>query len=208
MEWYRKTTWSKEDERDFRARLKRARSHKRPQYLRVQAVHLLEAGMPEPALQLLDEVLETAPEDTFVTWIHEHRAQTLIDLGRANEAISAYRAALESQRARPNVVGQAALSFAELVVAIKRQDLFDEVLKALEQSHSESPFPAIQYREGAVRALIADLQGDERTARSEAQRALEVAAISEAPFRRHPGLGLVRGVDPLVHTQLLKLAGL
>src|SRR5207302_1964915 len=56
-DWFRKTAWSADDERDYRAHLERARVDRRPQYLRIQAAHLLENGLPEPALALLDEFL-------------------------------------------------------------------------------------------------------------------------------------------------------
>jgi len=73
-DWFRKTTWSADDERDFRAHLKRARVDRRPQYLRIQAAHLLENGLPEPALVLLDEFL-AAPDDLFLPLGHSLRAQ-------------------------------------------------------------------------------------------------------------------------------------
>jgi hypothetical protein len=44
-EWFRRTTWTPEDEASFRARLKRSRgSFHKAQYLRIQAEHLQEVG--------------------------------------------------------------------------------------------------------------------------------------------------------------------
>jgi ribosomal protein S18 acetylase RimI-like enzyme len=54
-DWYRKSTWSDADEQEFRERLAKARKKARPQYLKLQALYLIGAGLPEPALQLLDE---------------------------------------------------------------------------------------------------------------------------------------------------------
>ena len=201
-DWFRKEAWSARDEGDFRARLSRARPEKRPQYLRIQAEHLVEAGLPEPALRLLDEFLELAPDDAFASVAHEARARALVDLGRPDEAVAAYRAALAAQRAHPQVKGYAALGLAELVVYTNRRSLFDEAVAVLDTLHEESPFPAVRYREAAVRALIADASGDRTAARRHAQEALSSAATLNAPFARHPGVGLVRQLDPLVHERL------
>jgi tetratricopeptide (TPR) repeat protein len=98
-DWFRKTGWSPDDERDFRAHLRRARPSNRPQYLRVQAVHLLDNGLPDAALCLLDEFL-AGPDDLFLTLGHALRGRALTDLGRLDEAFGAYRAAIEAQRQR------------------------------------------------------------------------------------------------------------
>jgi tetratricopeptide (TPR) repeat protein len=200
-DWFRKTAWSADDERDFRAHLKRAHVDRRPQYLRIQAAHLLENGLPEPALALLDEFL-AAPDDLFLTLGHSLRAQALTDLGRLDDALTAYRAAMDAQRRRPNVQSYAALEFAELVVTTQRRSLFAEVLELLDELHRADPFPAIQYREAAVRAQIAHAFGDRATARAEARRALQAADAAKAPFAKHPDVGLVRRVDPEVHAKL------
>ena len=199
-EWFRKSTWSAADDRDFRTRLKRARPASRPQYLRIQAVHLLDNGLPEPALGLLDEFL-AGPEDLLWTQGHALRARALTDLGRPDEALATYRTAIETQRRRPNVQAYAPLEFAELVVAMRRQDLFPEALKVLEL-HGPDPFPEINYREAAVRAQVADALGDRVAARLHARRALQAAAEAKAPFARHPDAGLVRVVDPEVYAKL------
>jgi tetratricopeptide (TPR) repeat protein len=201
-DWFRRSTWSADDERAFRAHLKRARRHNRPQYLRIQAACLIDNGLPQPALRFLDEVLSIAPGNVFLTIIHEARAVALADLGLRDEAIGAYRAALAAQRARPNVEGYAALGLAELVVRTERRSMFDEALEALDTLHSDNPFPAIQYREAAVRALIAQARGDNTAARRHALRALDAANTARAPFARHPGLGLVREFDPTIHARL------
>jgi hypothetical protein len=54
-DWYRKSTWSAADQEEFRARLAKARRKARPQYLKLQALYLIGAGLHEQALGLLDE---------------------------------------------------------------------------------------------------------------------------------------------------------
>ena len=202
-DWYRKTTWTPEDERDFRERLKRSR--RRGEHLRLQAFELLTHGLPEPALRLLDELLVREPDSLFLTLIHESRAHALIDLGDTEAALHSFRLALAAQRERPNVMSYAALGFAELVLALRRSDLFAEALATLDELHDRGPFPAIHYRESAVRALIADDQGDVAAARRHARAALDAAATAKAPFTRHPSIGLVKAVDPQAHARLQSL---
>ena len=66
-EWYRKQTWTKEDEEDFFQHLKRARGefHK-AQYLKIQAVTLYETRY-EPyydvSLALLDQYFHDFPDE-------------------------------------------------------------------------------------------------------------------------------------------------
>jgi hypothetical protein len=43
-DWYRKTSWTTQDQADFFARLKRARTLGRAQYLRVQTLTLYRVG--------------------------------------------------------------------------------------------------------------------------------------------------------------------
>ena len=65
-EWYRRKTWSKDNETQFFSKLTRAKEHNRPQYLRIQAVELLETKQPEnieAARLLLEKVLIEYPEN-------------------------------------------------------------------------------------------------------------------------------------------------
>ena len=198
--WFRKSSWSAEDERDFRTRLSRARD--RSQYLRIQADELLGKGLAAPALQLFDELLASDPDSIFLTMIQTDRARALVSLKRPVEAVQAFRLAVAAARARPNVRGYAALEFAEFAVAARRADLYSEVTLALDQEPADNPFPAVQFRESTVRAFVAEEQGDHVAARSHAERALAALAATKAPFPRHPGLGLVSSVAPAVEARL------
>lgn len=199
-DWYRKRSWSVEDERDFRTRLSHARD--RAEYLRIQAGELLSNGLAAPALQLFDELLTSDPESIFLTTIHTDRARALVSLKRANEAVQAFRLAVAAARARPNVRGYAALEFAEFAVAAHRADLYAEVTLALDQEPADNPFPSVEFRDATVRAFLAEEQGDRVSARSHAARALAAMTTEKAPFSRHPGLGLVSSVAPAVVARL------
>ena len=38
MDWYRRKSWTKSDQEEFFAKLKKAKKHKRAQYLKIQAI--------------------------------------------------------------------------------------------------------------------------------------------------------------------------
>lgn len=104
-EWFRRTTWTPEDQADFAAHLARSRtSFHKAQYLRIQASHLREVGRPAfavAALQLLDQLLAEYPEPSELSMTHLQRAECLLDLGRSEEALGAFRRALSTQRQHP-----------------------------------------------------------------------------------------------------------
>ena len=106
VEWYQRSTWTPEDQADFQARLKRSRgSSNKAQYLRLQALALQDAGtevLLEAAVGLLDQLLRDYPDSSLVTSTYRQRAECLADLGRYDEALANYQAALEAQRQAPN----------------------------------------------------------------------------------------------------------
>jgi tetratricopeptide (TPR) repeat protein len=209
--WFRRATWTAADASDFAAHLKRSRSpFRKAQYLRIQASHLHAVGTPEltvAALGLLDQLLAEWPDESQLSLAHAQRAECLVDLGRSAEALDAYRSALRVRREAPNWGNDAHLDFGELVVALDRIELYDEVLRALDEFGGHEPFPAQQYSGATTRALIADRRADSLAAARWARMALAAARRTESPFPRHKHLGLVRYTDPEVYIRLRMLAG-
>jgi hypothetical protein len=67
-DWYRRKTWTKEDEQEFYLKLGRARKDSRGQYLKIQALELLdtkEENLLQVAEGLLHSVLTEYPDDNF-----------------------------------------------------------------------------------------------------------------------------------------------
>lgn len=137
---------------------------------------------------------------------HKQRAECLVDLGQLEDALEAYRCAFAAQRREPNWRNGAYLGFGELVLALRRRELFGEASEALDEFGGDEVFPIDRYRAGAIRALIAEDQGDQATAREWARSALAAAAATESPFRYHRKLGLVRSVEPEMFRNLERLA--
>src|SRR5438876_101532 len=208
--WFRRSTWSPSDRADFAAHMRRSRTAgARAQYLRIQAFHLQHVGPPgmyEAGLELLDQLLEECPERTQLSSAHEQRAECLFQLGRVEEAIAAYRAALEAERNFPNVHGLAYLGFAELVLKLERRKLFPEALSVLAEFSGYELVPINLYRLSAALALLFEAAGEMAKAKSYAQAALAAASAEQSGLRYHQDLGLVVSPDPEQHARLMHLA--
>jgi tetratricopeptide (TPR) repeat protein len=208
-EWFRHTTWSSTDEADFRERLKRSRGSK-AQYLRIQAYHLAEARtapLYRAALKLLDEILEENPEPFELAATLSQRAQCLVGLGRREEAVAAYRASFDAQRALPNVHTADYLGFAELILLRAKPAQYEEALASLDEFGDAEPFPNQRFRSATARALLYDRLGDRRKASRWARQALLAAEQQESPFRHHRKLGVVASVARETERHLRELAG-
>jgi tetratricopeptide (TPR) repeat protein len=209
-EWFRRTTWTERDAAEFDERLARSRgANRKAQCLRIQAVHLFEVGdlsLTRAALGLVDRVIAEFPDPFQLAPALSLRAEALVDLGRPEEALETYGRALEARRAFPQVGDDGYLGFAELVIALRRRDLYAAAVAALDEFADRVQFPIEEFRIAACRALVAAERGDSNGARRWAREALAAAAKSESPFRYHRKLGLVRGVDPLAFQRLKTLA--
>lgn len=208
-DWFRRTTWTPADVSDFQARLKRARGDAgKAQYLRIQALHLAGAGEHPAALGLLDQLIRDHPVSIQLAQAHLQRAESLIALGRDNEAVASFRACLAAEQAQPNVGTQGALEFVWFIATRRMNDLYDEAV-ALVEGHASRKgltWPIDRYRAAAVRALIAAERGIADAARTFALAALVAAGETHSGFRHHPTVGLVRGPDPGVNARLKQLA--
>ena len=70
-EWFRSGDWSPEAQEDFEARLKRARSHSRPQYLRIKGLALQQAGEVAGARQMWNRVLDSMGLVTLIVDVEQ-----------------------------------------------------------------------------------------------------------------------------------------
>src|SRR5258708_1677279 len=103
-EWFRRSTWTDQDREEFDAQLKRCRSaSKKAQYLRIQAIHLAEAGLHAAAIELLDQLFVKFPERIELTSAYLQKAESFAFLGQTEPAIREFRLALQAERDFPNV---------------------------------------------------------------------------------------------------------
>jgi tetratricopeptide (TPR) repeat protein len=110
-DWYRRKTWTKNDEEEFFLKLNRARKDSRAQYLKIQAIELLETqdkNLLDIAESLILKIFSDFPDNRI------DKAQSLCTLGdiyreRKNfdKAMDYYKQAVKFEEEYPNVKTQA-----------------------------------------------------------------------------------------------------
>lgn len=205
--WYRRRTWTDEDQAAFFARLRRSRGgfHK-AQYCRIQAYELQQAGNFSAALELLDLLMKEWPADAQKAAVFHQRAECLENLGDNEGALNAYRSVCDAQRSLPSSMTTAHLGFGLLVALSPYPDLYDEALSVLDEFASSSTFPVEDFQAATIRALIADGKGEQAEASRQAQLALAAANRTHSGYARHATLGLVTGIEPSLEGRLRQLA--
>ena len=98
-DWYRRKTWTKTDEQEFFAKLARARKDGRAQYLKIQAIELVETEdktLLKVAETLLNKMLTEYPDDNFEKGSALHTLGVIYKLNDNYElAIDFYKQALD-----------------------------------------------------------------------------------------------------------------
>lgn len=212
-DWYRRTTWSADHRSDFFARLKRCRpSDSAAQYLRIQASHLADAGYHPDALQLLDQLIREHAVEPELAQAHLQRAQSLVALGRDDDAVEAFRASLNMERRLRNFGTVGWLEFAWFIACREKRQLFDEALAVLDEFEATSNavglmFPGGRFKYAGALALMAAACGDAERAHEFARDALENAAATDSGLRHHSNFGVVGAVEPAVRARLEAIAG-
>jgi hypothetical protein len=207
-EWFRRTTWSPENERAFYSRLARSRSvfHK-AQYLRIQAGALSQTGkkrLVQAALGLLERVFTEFPDPPQLAAAHFQAAKCHEELGRLQDAIGQYRLALDAQARFGGIDPGTAVEFPWFIVQHRLTDLYDDALGTLEDA---SPaFPVQSFKVAAVRAVVAEHRHDLLAASRHAREAFEAASLTQSEFRYHRDLGLVGNQYRPMLRRLAKLA--
>jgi len=167
-EWYRRKTWAEKDETEFFAKLNRARKDNRAQYLKIQAIELIQTkgGRQLRAAEiLLNKVLSEYPDNRI------EKSQTLNSLGEIyiiyenfDKALNYFKQALDFEKEYPNVKTTAYLNFSETVVRTGKYDLYDEVENILtkELNNNGLFFPVQKYVAFSVLSVIYEHKGDKQ----------------------------------------------
>jgi tetratricopeptide (TPR) repeat protein len=204
-DWFRNRDWDSDTEAAFRARLARARSG-RPQYLHVQAACLADCH-PHAALALIDEYFGTGDEFD-VSQALGTRAAAYRALGKIDDAVAAYKQALEWEGAHPHVITTARIDLPKLVAEQRLAREYAYVLDILLTRFGppDHQLPDQRYLWNGCHALIASDMGHAAEAREFAERALRAAAKTEGPFRKHRAVGVVRGTADDFGERIIRIA--
>lgn len=204
-DWYRNDDWDAAAEARFRAKLSRSRSS-RPQYIRIQAGYLTQTH-PQVALQLIEEYFDTGNE-FHAQMAYWTRAEAYRHLGKVDEAVTAYRAALRWEQTHPGHVSPARSDFPRYVAEHRLSDEYDYALDVLANHFrlEDHQFPLIAYHWNGSHALILSELGHHAEARDFAERALREAEKTESPFRYHRNVAIVPNATDDFATRIKRIA--
>lgn len=211
QEWFRKESWSLEDESDFFAHLKRARtSYNKAQYLNIQAVTLnsmKDLNLAAAAITLAQKCIDDFPEERSQT-AHSYCiiGESYEQLGKIEDAVSAYLKCIETQRKFPNFLTNAPTKFAMLVVRHKLIEQYASAAEILNEYKRFNYFPFELFQHWGCLAIIADQSGYENDAKLFAGLALDAAHQLHSGFAHHPDLGLVADRSSDFYKQLEEIA--
>ena len=136
-DWYRNSEWDSKIEDAFRQKLKRARD--KDQYLRIQANYLAKSH-PQVALSLLDEFFALGEDFDWASG-YGCKAEAFVALGKFDEAIESYEAALAREEQFPRLITDAYLELPLLIVSQERNDLYGRALEILDKNDDRPDFP-------------------------------------------------------------------
>jgi len=195
IDWYRRKTWTNRDEEEFFAKLKRARVGGRAQYLRVQAIELVETKQKEllaVAESLLNTILTEYPEARI------EKSPALNALGEIyklrndyEKALDYYSRSLDFEKVFPNVITSSYLDFAELIIKTSRKDLYETAETLLEKKLKNELLPVTKYKMCAILSIINRGKGNLDKAEHYHDLAEQNANVQTSGLRYHKHLGIV-----------------
>ncbi|MCV2487087.1 hypothetical protein OD917_19300 [Flavobacterium sp. SH_e] len=201
-DWYRRKSWSKTDEEEFFAKLSRARKDGRAQYLKIQAIELVDTKKPkllQVAKELLSKVLNEYPDDNFNKASVYHTFGDIFQLeNNIEKALEYYKNAIDFEKVYPNVITQSYLDYSEIVVKNQLEDLYPIAEEILESKTSGLLFPIEKYKVFSLLAIINGHNSNIEIAKKYSELANENANKTTSGLSYHKHLGIVSERDNLL----------
>jgi predicted Zn-dependent protease len=149
--------------------------HNRPQYLRIKALALRDAGLLDATRTLLLRVTAQYPHSSDAA----HAAELLGDLAREqsrpHEAEGYYRAVLRGWPHLSGTSGMVEVSLTEILTEYGRKSAWGEALRLLQSRlHRDPMLHSDLFRWHLALIAVADRLGDEQTRRQAARTALSL----------------------------------
>jgi tetratricopeptide (TPR) repeat protein len=205
-DWFRATDWTPEVAAEFETRLARARPDSRPQYLRIQAVTLWNAGHAEVATGLLHRVLNDYDDDFEHPGVIELLGEIAQARGDFTEAEGQYRDLLSRWPELDRTTRAAEVFLADVMSQRGTEAADDEALDLLDRflGRDRIVLNNVLCLWHLVRLRIAERRGDEAAVAESAQSAVALAD-SGLQFPRHEDVGTVH-IDEVTLQRLRRLA--
>lgn len=193
--WYRKQTWTVEDEADFFRKLAKCKSdQERVTNLRIQSAHLSEIPELRPkSIELLKYSISRFPNSDEYLLSITMLARNLALIGDLHEAISFYQRGIEYKnisKSREETV--LPIDFALFVIKEDLSNFFELAELTLGEYLKRSPFllPVDQFHIYGAFALFAAHGGRPSDAQKFAREAFHYAEMKHSGLQNHPRLGV------------------
>lgn len=205
-DWFRNEEWPPAVEEEFERRVGRASAHSRPQYLRIQGVHLSRAGHEDIACSLWQRVVDdpAAHADRERPYALEHLANTYAKI-EPGKAEAYFERSIEEFANQGRELDQSLLPYAEVLVAVGRYSDASVALEVWFGKRRGVRLPDELFRAAMVLVDLAEATGDRRGARAGARQALKAAELPAVVAGR-AGMDAVN-VDGDTRMRLERLAG-
>ena len=198
MDWYRKKTWTKKDEEEFFLKLKRAHGVKRPQYLRIKAVSLIDTKKSElysVAEFLLLKLLEEYPDvRTEKSLAYNLLGEIFLFRSDLNSAIGYFKKSIAFEKEFPNVKTSSYLDYSELIIKNRKTEHYQYVKELITSRIDSVIFPVEKYKLASILSIIYKSEDSPELAKKYAEIAEENAKrdTSGLSHYRKKHLGLVK----------------
>ncbi len=201
-EWYRRKSWRQDDQEEFFLKLSRARKTSRAQYLRVQAIELVETKNPnllKIAESLLNKMLTDYPDDNFNK---ASAFKTLGDIYKLNgdfeKAIDFYKQTIDFELTYPQVQTGAYLDYCELIIKMSKTVFYMKVKTLLLEELPAQFFPVVKYKIYSILSVISRFENEPEQAEYYKNLANQNADAKTSGLRYHKYLGLVNEKDTVL----------
>jgi tetratricopeptide (TPR) repeat protein len=192
-DWYRNTIWNAGIEKDFFAKLARARD--KTQYLCIQA-GCLTATHPAVALQLVEQYFALVVDQFHDATALIVRADAHKILGNFDAARESYEAALAREAAFPNNGVAAYLYLPSLIALQKMTTHYERGLGVLALHKNRPVWPAEKFYWHGALAMILREKGYTEQAIIEAKQALDASSVSHSGVTGKSSFGTVGTAAP------------
>ncbi|KAF2331773.1 hypothetical protein [Flavobacterium ginsenosidimutans] len=209
IDWYRKKSWTKEDEEHFFTKLSRARKDGRAQYLKIQAIELVETKEPKllnVAKELLEKILDEYPNDNFnKSSVYNTLGDIFLLENTTEKAIEYYKKSIDFEKVYPNVKTDSYLIYSELIIKNQLSHEYLSVEKLLEENISDLLFPIDKYKVFSILAILNYYNSKKEIAKEYAELANENAQAETSGLRYHKYLGIISQRDKFFDDYIAKL---
>lgn len=205
-DWFRNPSWDEAACADFERRLMRARVRSRPQYLRIKALAVRDAGRIEVAKELLLRILVYPDVDAFEAALaQEILGDIAVRQGERGLGERYCRQLLQDHPSLSGTTGSIEIALAEILLDTISPQQHDEALQLLTSwiNRPGLKFDNQLFRWHLALIRLSEQTGDHATVRQAAKTALELAA--RGPQLPGRDIGLVQ-TDEATLRRLRKLA--